>query len=428
MKKLDQNSFGPATDRFKVNLAAALQREGKPMKKKSISGLVLAAILVIALAATALAVSHWRDTAQQVAVMQAELGYFDTWTAEERTSLVLLLHENGAITDEPRIEQLAGFDLSVREKGELATAIMEDWIGNDAWFVTLERVAEQMNGSFTTWTAEDKAWFTQLLRESGLLSSEDIVYDAPAASDIDQETVIALARDALTDAYSLPEGYLDDFAADAMFHAPTWEVAGIQSGETIWTVEFTRMIHEDGRDNHYVLIAELDRQGNVLGHIRNNPLSLTVEFDRLSAERGPWFQWSMEDQAAFSKVLPGMVAERQAAGEEVDNYMLALSRIRFGLPGEGDMTGEEATQAVIGYVKEHYGATDKGLEKLQPYVSFDITDSENPIWRVKLLPFLVESYEHYESTGYVVHIDARTGDVILSLNRPQDDIGAIELI
>lgn len=417
MNKLDQHSFGPAPDRFKDNLAAALHKEEEPMKRKSFAAVLVAAILIVALAGTALAVAYWHNTTQQVAEMQAEHGYFETWSAADKAGLVLMLHENGALADDPRIDRLTVPGVLEQEKGELATAIMEEWIGNDEWFVTLDRVAEMLNGPFQSWTPEDKAWFTQTLRENGLLSSEDIVYEVPRTEDIDQATAIELAKTALISEYSLPDGYLDSFDINAMFYTPSWEVESIQPGDSTWGVEMMKLETEDGVQYHYVFMAEMDRHGNMLGVGRNQPKSLRADYDRMIDEKGAFYQWSMEDQATYAEALPGIVADRRAAGEEVDRVMVALSELRFGFPGADDMPKEEAVAIGKEYLKERYNLPEDGLRGLATYVSFDITNSENPLWRIKLL----------SSKGYVVHVNARTGEVVKSMSRSEDRIHAMDL-
>lgn len=418
-------SFEQATLHTLHNLTHT--KEEPIMKKKLSLGLVLALILALALAAAAFAVSYWRDTVQGVATMQAEHGYFDTWAADERIALALMLHEKGAIEQDERLESLKDPTRSTDEKGAIATATLEDWTGGEAWAITLERVAERMNGSFASWTPEDKAWFTQMLDEAGLLSGEDILFAAPDKGDISQAEAIEAAKLALSAEYGLPDGYFDGFDVNPMFHVPTWEVDGVSPGEAIWAVELTHTEVEDGHEYFYLYAAELDRHGNLLGVGRNNPKSLSAAFDTLCQARGAFYQWTAEDQAAYSQELPDLVATRQAAGEEVDCYLLALSQVRFGFPAAGDIQRGEAIAHAIDAVKDRYGATDDGLSVLKAYASFDITDERNPIWRIKLLPFRVESYEGYESTGYVVHIGARDGEVLLTLSRNEDDIGAIEL-
>lgn len=59
MKRLTrQSAFGDTPERFEQRLSQMLQQEERPMKKKSIGALVLAVVLVLALAATALAVAR----------------------------------------------------------------------------------------------------------------------------------------------------------------------------------------------------------------------------------------------------------------------------------------------------------------------------------------------------------------------------------
>ncbi len=59
MKKIDwQSIYGPETDELWQLVATALQQEEKPMKRKSLSAILIAALLIIALTAGALAVAQ----------------------------------------------------------------------------------------------------------------------------------------------------------------------------------------------------------------------------------------------------------------------------------------------------------------------------------------------------------------------------------
>lgn len=58
MRFPDENSFGATPERFTANLVEALHREEKPMKSKRIATVMAVAILILALAATALAVAN----------------------------------------------------------------------------------------------------------------------------------------------------------------------------------------------------------------------------------------------------------------------------------------------------------------------------------------------------------------------------------
>lgn len=431
-KKELQRVQPPMTEAFEQRMLHTIDtlpqvREETIVKKKISSSVVLALVLVLALATVALAVAYWRDTGEQVAALEAENGYFDAWPTEKKVELVRILNDAGELPDNTEVSALLAGLVDEPTMDKTATRIISEWSGQPIDAVSLYSILEKLNGPFSGWSAEDKAWYTETLKKYGMYTAEDIAYEIPKTTDISEAEAIRIGKAALAKEYDVSVEYLDRFTADAAFITPSWEIVGITPGEQIWNIEFTLTANENGEDVLYVYMIEMKRDGTILGHARNNPHSFRADFDNLMQNRGAFYEWTMEEQASYTEMLPSMIAEAQAKGEEVDGYILALGALRFGFPSELDMTKEQAIDTAEVYVKEHYGATDEGLQKLQPYVSFDITDPDQSIWRVKLMPWLIESYENYESTGYIVHIQARTGDVVKSLNRPDDSIHATDL-
>ena len=399
------------------------------MKRKFSMGLILALVLILTLTAVAFAVSLWRDTAEQIAPMEAEKGYFEDWTSEDRIELLRLLNNAKALPDDTRIAEVLNGHYEAQEAGVIATDIITSWAGHDEEMLTFQNISAALNGKpFAQWSAEDKAWFRQTLGENGMLSSEELVYEVPTGEDINETRAVEIGQAALTKEYDLAEDYLDSFEVSAMFFTPAWEVEGIEQGETIWAIEFTKNVYENEKDRFYVLIVEMKRDGTVIDMLRNDPYDLQSQMDEMTQEKGVWYEWSPEDQAEWSAYLAEQVPIAQAAGEEVRGYLVALGNTKFGFPSENDMPREEAIERATKYVKEKYGATDNGLSKLKVYTSFDVTDSEKHIWRVKFLASFTEDDSDYESTAYVVHVDATTGEIHKSLKRPEDVIKAVDLM
>jgi hypothetical protein len=420
--------FPPMSTRFETATLYTIRhlaesKENPIMKKKLSLALVIAAVLLIALSAVAFALVSWNKAAEKVAEMESDHGFFDTWTSADKVELVRILHDAGQLSADKRYAKLLTGELSETEVARLSTEIITEWIDLPESVVTFQSISERMNGSLSGWSIEDKAWLTQTLLNYNLQSPEDNVFVSPQSDDIPEHEAVRIAKNALSDAYGLTEGYLNGFAVDVMFHIPDWSIDGVAVGEAIWNIDFTM---EDGT-YAYTFMAALSRDGSILGTARNEPDSLRAKFDELVRVRGAFCTWTTTEQCDYLETLPALVLQETANGKTIDNYLLALSKIKLGIPSNEDMTNREAIEIAIGHIKSLYGTSDEGLGVLKVYTSFDITDPEDSIWRVKFLPWKSESYANYESTGYVIHIHAETGEIIRSLNRTEDAVSAIDL-
>ena len=250
----------------------------------------------------------------------------------------------------------------------------------------------------------------------------------PVEDTISKEDAIQIAKETILKEYPISAESLDRFTVDAIYHVPDWRIGGLSAGEAVWNIEFILEREESEDHRFHVYMVEMKKGGSVLGHISNDNGVASYQIDQWTIEKGPFFGWSWEDQASYSKLLAQLVVDDRLAGIEPDGYALAISKIGFGIPGPEDMEEQQAIQIAVDYVKSFYGATDKGLGVLKPYTSFDMSNPEAPVWRVKLLAWMIVDWTDYESIGYVVHVNANTGEVIHSRNRNLDDVKASDLL
>ena len=107
---------------------------------------------------------------------------------------------------------------------------------------------------------------------------------------------------------------------------------------------------------------------------------------------------------------------RQALEEDTEyvypgNAVLAV--YDYGVPGEGDLTEEAAREAALEAAAETFGM-ERGAFEVR-FDFFDVTDAENPIWRVYLVS---QGEEYYMRDEWRVQLDARTGEVIETSRLP----------
>lgn len=103
----------------------------------------------------------------------------------------------------------------------------------------------------------------------------------------------------------------------------------------------------------------------------------------LENEKGRLFTWSLEDKHLYAPDI-------------------------WGLPGEKDMTQEQALAIAMQCLTDRFGMQESELANWKPYYRFDIT--QGPRWIVEF--FTEEIIASDTLTGYSVTIDAITGDII----------------
>lgn len=69
---------------------------------------------------------------------------------------------------------------------------------------------------------------------------------------------------------------------------------------------------------------------------------------------------------------------------------------------------------------ENYGLSGDDLEEYSTYASFDITDSQQPLWKFLYCP---DSFEDMEDVMlYKIEIDAQSGETLTALSIDWDQL------
>lgn len=259
----------------------------------------------------------------------------------------------------------------------------------------------------------------------------------PEAGDMTAEEARRIATRTATDAYMLPEGYLDAFAVHAsLFNYisiqgsedykslevfdPIWEIAffmedGSRLAQTLAssdTPSFTVWI--SAADNSALWISYLDAgdvstqgaaaepEGEVIAFLD----LLRFEYDwadaQAKAERKkgmPLAEWTVEERAAFYE--EHIIEEAQKCG-------VAFEGVVHVYPPEGAITEREAVQtarealtAAYGVSGERLAGMAEGVQCLSPF------PGDKPYWRIDYYAYGGKAFDEY-----IVILDISTGDVL----------------
>lgn len=242
-------------------------REEPVMKKKYSTALVILVVIVIA-AAAAIAVTYWHSTAEDVALMEAEKGYFEDWTAGDKATLVRMLNEAGALPDSPALDELLLDSTTAQRKGELADTVMTAWMQRPAEQVSLISILETMRGSFGSWTAEDKVWYNDMLARLGMLGEDHTEYAVPENEEITQDEAVRIAKETFQEAYGVSMEELDAFEVMPTFMAVNWEPGENEpygKGDRIWSVILI-LTDPDDHGKYTSYHTDISADGEVLSY------------------------------------------------------------------------------------------------------------------------------------------------------------------
>ncbi len=185
------------------------------VKKKAGFALVLAAALLLALAATALAAfAVSQGFFADVARIQLEGGYYDGWTLEEKEQVVRLMKENGILTDAREWDAAMSERDAQRREAALDSLFAARYgVNGRTDVIGVDSILIREKGPLETWSMEDKAWYSAMLEDIGLLGRDAEVYMLPDEDAISVQEAERIAREAVISAYGLNEDALDGCTA-----------------------------------------------------------------------------------------------------------------------------------------------------------------------------------------------------------------------
>ena len=256
-------NYAPMPDSAYSALMAAARnvKEEKQMKRKLSVGLVFAVVMIL-LAGIAFAIVHFNEYASRIADMEAEKGYYDTWSVEDRVALVGMLVESGALVEDDRVKTLLSGTLDEAAASALATEIITEWGPTREDAITLMSILETAKGPMGHWSPEDKAWYYDLLREKGLLGADTGIDNPimPTNDSLSQAEAEQIAFDAIAEAYRFDPVDLKTYKVGAEFS----EIPSLNR-EPIWIITFYPPEPNGGYKQYSGYLAVIDsKTGEVI--------------------------------------------------------------------------------------------------------------------------------------------------------------------
>ncbi len=437
MKNIDlSKAFTPIPkDCYNALMGAArsVQEEEKVVKKKISLALVLAIVLILA-SVTALAVSLSNKYFEGVATIEAKSGAYEDWSYEEKIKLLSLMKEYGVAMDGEKADKLLK-----GEGGEAALdAFMAEKYGVNGRIdvITLAGILDTELGWIDDWTHEQRAWYSQLLIDTGMMGGDDDVFRMPGKDVVTPEAAIAAAKAEILKVWDIPETALSGYHAkwDYLTHSSDKEEKYLH-----YAIRFIPNEGNDGGPTYYCSVAD---DGRILTSGENPFASSPAEekaaqlqashssdsvvsdmFMKYMTDNGleQYSQvntWPLEHQKAVTDLVRPVILKHMEADPLYANRQFIYYATHFyGIPDEKALTFEKAVEIAKKTLIEQLGVSADWMARSygQRFV-YDVTDPAAPMWKITVAPddkLMDEMVEKYNKTqAWFVRLNAYTGDII----------------
>ncbi len=475
MKRIDAHSLRqtlpPMPEAFETRMLGVLralpeQKKGRIMKKKL--SLSFALILILSLlAAAALALTLSRAFFEDVAVMQFENGYYDDWTLQQKLRMLSLMGEHGVTMDEEDAKHILDDKMPDNERERRLDAFMAKKYGINGRtdVIGLTSILEKELGQYMAWSLEDKAWYSKMLLDTGLMGGDDVVNLLPEGDVISPVEAERIARETIRDAFALSPDALDEYAALLEYsvhikqyqqEAPTYYVMLTRqtdfTREIGWT-KYSCYITGDGRvlgsaDDPWLLspweraakeCAERERieQGMALGYAPEATQRMDAGAPLYTADGNPYFHLEAACPSVSAALLPMREAEAYQATESKSPCPYCVTRIdvwtleqklrwrggEYGLPSGEDVQEALALEIGKGALVKRYSVTDETLSALLCCPYFYARPNEAPFYVLIFSAPKNAQGEDVPMFRFSVTIDAKTGEVLDTQDEQSGSLG-----
>lgn len=300
-------------------LALREKTEERPVKKKLSVSLALAILLVILTCFAALALSVWREEAEQLVQMQSDNGYFDEWNLESKLKLLSMMEKNGVEMDAELLAVVQDNAASEKDRLNAADAIIAGRYGINGRTdtVTVVGILEtEFGAEFWDWPIEDMAWFSQLELQCKNASPDAEVFTLPKEGELTQEEALKKAKAALKDMRNID---IDAAPYEKLqVQYVVYPYMGPPMDQPEW--RFT-WLYADGSDEtvHLSPSGEINwiKHTDIESPDEKWEKAMNARKAELEERVGPTTQWSLEDWAYYRPTYYRLPTQTDIAPEQV---------------------------------------------------------------------------------------------------------------
>ena len=440
---IDKGLSGLQVDSLRMNQILSKAKGGEPVKRK-LPLVLVAALVALSIALTAAAATLlWEHYVLEMKQKEKSQGAYVTWPVDDKVALVKNLSEMGYIEESEQVKTLLSQATPEEEKGALADQLMLALTGQkDVREIYSDLITYALLGPEDFWTSAQRVWWTHAINSVRDTSQDPDELVLPLGHEVPEAEAIEIARAAIIQVFEMAPGALDQaqpvadlYTTKARPDYRRWMVQFkfYKEGTSTWTerVYFT-VVDEKGEviadpDVGTPSLEEMAASYKELEALKkaSKPPIIQTYINYVEQENyAPFWDWSLEAKAAFSREIRPMMAQAEKQGE-LKQYFTQEGRViaggnlslytafAYGLPGPEDIPQDAALEKAKQALVDACGASRQSLEEAASvFVYFDVTDPEKPLWKFFFGPNWVE--EMAPGKAYRAQVDASNGEIVLS--------------
>lgn len=429
--------------RLAQKVLSNLKGEIKVKKKLSV-GLVFILILILATVTALAATLLWEQHVVSMKEIERTEGDYRNWSVTQKETLIRALIDSGNIVENDETDRLFDDTTAESEKTVIADQLVLALTGQtDIKEISVDAITYAVMGDADTWTPEQRVWWQQVTNQFYSPQDAPDTLVMPTADVISETEAISIAKKAILEGYALPLDSLDKALPVADLY-----VTEQRPNYKRWNIQFK--ILRAGSD-HYVeriYVAVVDEKGDVIDDPDvgiKRPAKTAEKPSRLDSgyPDTPLFQlinslmrragntifqfWPLELKAEYSQTVAPQVRTVVESGdltplnngEEPDLDVIAFSSYIYSLPGNQDISQEEAFAIAKQAVKAAYQLDDETLALYDaPYFYFDVSNPNVRVWKIVFWPSYASAEKFPDGfvsgqghLRYKVEINAQTAEI-----------------
>lgn len=401
------------------------------VKKKLSVGFVLVIVLVLTVVTALAAALLWEQQYVPMKEIEQAEGDYKNWPISQKQVLIRTLIDSGNVEESGETAKLYDDSTDEETKHVIANQLILTLTGHtDIEWINVDVITYAIMGFEDSWTPEQRVWWQNVTNQIyGNQGAPDTLV-TPSADVISEVEAVAVAKEAILEAWGYPSDKLDRALPVANLY-----VTKQRPDYRRWDVQLK--MFKEGSDNEVELIhvVVVDEHGQVIDDPDRGVMNPKDSFERMKnmpgrpplfqtidaladrADKMPFRVWPLELKAEYSEIVAPQVRAivksgdlaQLINGEGPDLSVIARSAFTYGMPGDQDMKQDDALSLAIQTLMATYALDSKIVAQYDDVsIYFDITEPNSPLW--KFLFTANPGSEHF-SFRYKVEINSQTGAV-----------------
>lgn len=374
--------------------------------KKLVLNLLLT-ILFVCSFSSAYAGSFEDQCIEQSYALFGSRGNYSEWSINDKRNWLQILLPISTSEDKVQIHEL----LDTKEEPLIDTYLSKRFcVEGHPEAISIHYLLQEMWGDEFVWTLDQRAQQTILI-ETYLPNQvwDTYHYEIPSSKVIQPEEALHIARTALQEAglieandsseTSIRYGVHRKYLAEMPCH---------------YVVDFRELRTVEGKER---MVPTFSCYITNEGEIMDSSYNRNIVYDEIypspfpQLPYHPFSSWTLEEKAVFSEHFFSEMSEYMEENPNYRGIYYFATRYYYGLP-EGESIDQEKAEQLAREAALSIGADEEYLVRAGTRFFFDVTTTEQPLWKVYFSTLFSENTCYGDSIGYFVIIDAQAGTVI----------------